>query len=62
MADRVIHFEILGRDQDALQRYYADLFGWQLNTDNPGGYGMTSPDETASWSAWAQPATVRLVT
>lgn len=46
MADRVIHFEILGRDQEALQRFYADLFGWQLNTDNPGGYGMTSPDQT----------------
>lgn len=46
MADRVIHFEILGRDQKALQRYYAELFGWQLSTDNPGGYGMTSSEQT----------------
>lgn len=46
MADRVIHFEVLGKDQEALQRYYSELFGWQLNTDNPGGYGMTSADET----------------
>ena len=43
---RVIHFEILGKDQEALQRFYGDLFGWHINTDNPGGYGMTSPDET----------------
>jgi hypothetical protein len=47
MADQqVIHFEILGRDQEALQRYYADLFHWRINTDNPGGYGMTSPEQT----------------
>lgn len=43
---RIIHFEIVGRDGPALQRFYADLFGWKLNTDNPGGYGMSSGDET----------------
>jgi predicted enzyme related to lactoylglutathione lyase len=43
---QVIHFEIAGRDQVALQRYYGDLFGWRLNTDNPGGYGMTDPSQT----------------
>jgi predicted enzyme related to lactoylglutathione lyase len=47
MADaRVIHFEIVGKDQGALQRYYGNLFGWKLNTDFPGGYGMTDPAET----------------
>ena len=37
---RVIHFEIVGKDGVALQRYYSDLFGWTLDTSNPGGYGM----------------------
>jgi uncharacterized protein len=47
MADnRIIHFEIVGRDGAALQRFYSDLFGWKLNTDNPGGYGMTEADQT----------------
>jgi hypothetical protein len=47
MADaRVIHFEIAGKDQKALQGYYSALFGWKLNTDNPGGYGMTDPAQT----------------
>ena len=47
MADaRVIHFEIVGKDQGALQRYYGNLFGWKLNTDFPGGYGMTDAAET----------------
>lgn len=44
--NRVIHFEVVGRDGPALQSFYSDLFGWKLNTDNPGGYGMTSPDQT----------------
>jgi predicted enzyme related to lactoylglutathione lyase len=43
---KIIHFEIVGRDGPALQRFYSDLFGWKLNTDNPGGYGMTTDDQT----------------
>jgi predicted enzyme related to lactoylglutathione lyase len=43
---RVIHFEVTGKDQKALQGYYSDLFGWKLNTNNPGGYGMTDPSQT----------------
>ena len=39
---RIIHFEIVGRDQKALQRYYSELLGWKLNTDNPGGYGANA--------------------
>ncbi|MEA2611151.1 MAG: uncharacterized protein QOG32_877 [Chloroflexota bacterium] len=47
MADaRIIHFEVVGKDGAALQRYYSDLFGWTFNTDNPGGYGMSDPSET----------------
>ena len=46
MADaKVIHFEVTGKDQKALQSYYSDLFGWTFNTDNPGGYGMAVPGE-----------------
>ena len=44
--NRVIHFEIVGKDGKALQRYYSDLFGWALDTSNPGGYGMTDPATT----------------
>jgi predicted enzyme related to lactoylglutathione lyase len=44
--NHVIHFEVTGKDQKALQSYYSDLFGWKLNTDFPGGYGMTDPSQT----------------
>jgi hypothetical protein len=47
MADaKVIHFEIVGKDQKALQAYYRDVFGWKFDTSAPGGYGMTDSATT----------------
>jgi predicted enzyme related to lactoylglutathione lyase len=40
MAAQVIHVEVVGKDGPALQRFYGDVFGWQIDTNNPGGYGM----------------------
>jgi predicted enzyme related to lactoylglutathione lyase len=40
MADTIVHVEVVGKDGAALQRFYGDVFGWQLDTNNPGGYGM----------------------
>ena len=40
MGHPVVHFEILGPDGAALQKYYADLFGWEIDADNPQHYGM----------------------
>jgi predicted enzyme related to lactoylglutathione lyase len=36
----VVHFEVVGKDGAKLQKYYADLFGWEINADNPMNYGM----------------------
>jgi uncharacterized protein len=43
---RVIHFEITGKDQQAVQSFWSTLFGWKLDTSSPGGYGMTDPAQT----------------
>ncbi len=40
MGQPVVHFEIIGQDADALQSYYAQLFGWEINADNPMKYGV----------------------
>lgn len=40
MATKVIHVEVTGRDREALQNFYSDVFGWRLDTGNPTGYGM----------------------
>ena len=43
---RVIHFEILGEDQDKLMAFWGGLLGWRFDTGNQGGYGMTDPAQT----------------
>jgi predicted enzyme related to lactoylglutathione lyase len=40
MKHPVVWFEVLGKDGDKLQRFYSELFGWQIKVDNPMGYGM----------------------
>ncbi len=40
MANPVVHFEIIGRDGAALNRFYGEVFGWTINADNPMNYGM----------------------
>ncbi len=41
-ANRVVHFEILGRDARALRKFYADAFGWSLGPpdESPLQYSM----------------------
>lgn len=40
MANPVVHFEIVGPDGEALQRFYGETFGWTINADNPMSYGL----------------------
>jgi predicted enzyme related to lactoylglutathione lyase len=42
MGQPVVHFEVIGKDGEKLQRYYADLFGWEIDANNPMGYGMVA--------------------
>ena len=40
----VVWFEVLGRDGDRLQKYYAELFGWTITVGGgPGKYGEVKP-------------------
>ncbi len=45
MAAKIIHVEVVGKDGPALQRFYTNLFGWNLDTSNAGGYGIASGKE-----------------
>jgi uncharacterized protein len=42
MGQPVVHFEITGRDPAKLHKYYSDLFGWEINAENPMNYGIVS--------------------
>jgi len=43
MANPVTHFEVLGKDAGALQRFYGEAFGWEMQDVMSGGYYMVHP-------------------
>ena len=50
MGQPVVHFEIIAADGEKAQRYYSELFGWEIDSNNPMNYGIvqregnTNPD------------------
>jgi predicted enzyme related to lactoylglutathione lyase len=40
MPNPVTHFEIIGKDGKKLQDFYAKLFGWHIDANNPMNYGL----------------------
>lgn len=44
MGNKIIHVEVVGKDGAKLQKFYRDVFDWDLDTNNPGGYGMLRQD------------------
>lgn len=40
MGAAVVHWEINSRDAGRAQEFYANLFGWGVNAENPMRYGM----------------------
>lgn len=40
MGNPVTWFEVTGRDGAKLQRFYTELFDWNLDTNNPMKYGI----------------------
>ena len=48
MGQPVVHFEIVGRDGAKAQAYYAELFGWRMNADNPMNYALVEAEESSN--------------
>jgi hypothetical protein len=44
MGQPVVHFEVIGKDADKLRSYYSELFGWEIDSDNPMNYGIVQRD------------------
>jgi predicted enzyme related to lactoylglutathione lyase len=49
MGGAVVHFEIMGKDAKILWPFYAEMFGWEIDGDNPMNYGVV--DRTANSNA-----------
>jgi len=52
MGQPVVHFEIVGTDGEALKAYYAELFGWAIDSSNPMGYGVVARDGNLTENGW----------
>ena len=46
MADKVVHWEVVGKDAGKLQKFYGELFGWSVNANNPMDYGIVDGGES----------------
>jgi predicted enzyme related to lactoylglutathione lyase len=42
MGQPVVHFEVIGTDGEKLRNYYSELFGWEIDANNPMNYGTVS--------------------
>jgi uncharacterized protein len=40
MGRAVVHFEVIGKDGEKLQSYYAELFDWDVEANNEMKYGL----------------------
>jgi predicted enzyme related to lactoylglutathione lyase len=45
MGNPVVHFEFASKDRERLSSYYSELFGWNVDANNPMNYGMISREE-----------------
>ena len=62
MAAQIVHVEVTGKDGPTLQSFYSDVFGWTLDTNNPGGYGMHRQGELTAGIGAAQDGGAGFVT
>ncbi len=45
MGQPVVHFEVVGVDGAKLQGYYAEMFDWKLDANNPMNYALVEAEE-----------------
>jgi predicted enzyme related to lactoylglutathione lyase len=55
MSHPVVHWEIGGRDPERLQAFYADLFGWKIDSKNP-EYGLVETGDGIGGGIMRNPA------
>ena len=48
MGQPVVHFEVVGKDAEKLQSYYSELFGWNIDSNNPMNYGIVNRDDNVN--------------
>jgi hypothetical protein len=42
MGQPIVHFEIVGKDGEKIKNFYSQMFGWEIDSNNPMNYGMVA--------------------
>ena len=45
MGQPVVHFEVTGKDGKALSGFFSELFDWEIDANNPMGYGIVDREK-----------------
>jgi len=48
MGQPVVHFEVTGKDGKALSGFFSQLFDWDIDANNPMGYGIVDREKNLS--------------
>jgi predicted enzyme related to lactoylglutathione lyase len=48
MGQPVVHFEVVGQDGPRLRSFYSELFGWNIDAENPMNYGLVPREDNVS--------------
>jgi predicted enzyme related to lactoylglutathione lyase len=48
MGRPVVHFEILGAEDEVLHPFYSEMFGWEIDKNNPVGYGIVDRESNVN--------------
>lgn len=62
MGRPVVHFEIHGKDGKRIQEFYAKLFDWSVDANNPMSYGMVDKSSAAVGGGITQSDAAPMVT
>ena len=55
MADRVVAWQVVSRDPDAMSAFFGGLFGWRVTADNGLGYREVAVDGGVGGGIWPAP-------
>ena len=55
MSKAIVHLEVVGKDVEKLVGFYGDVFGWQLDANNPQNYGVGQLSDSVFLGVGAAP-------
>ncbi len=45
MGAKVVHFGVIGKDGEGLNKFFGELFDWRIDSNNPINYGIVKAED-----------------